>query len=75
MIELLRRQTGDLDGFFVVVEEDEEVISAGFTERAMLNTDEVITTTAPVIVRMLGFDPCLARFNLYGASPGRGDIE
>jgi len=75
VIDLSGRQAGYFDGFFVIVEEDKEVVTSLFTERAVLSPDEVITTAAPVIIRMSGFDPCLTGFNLYGASPGRGDIN
>jgi len=64
-----------LDGFFGLVEEDKEVVTSLFAERAVLSPDEVITTTAPVIIRMSGFDPYLTGFNLYGASPGRDDVN
>ncbi len=75
MIELLRRQTGYMNGFFVVVKEDKKVVATGFTERAVLSANKVVTTPAPVIVSMRGFNPCLTGFNLYGASPGRSDIN
>jgi len=75
VIDRFGRQAGYFDGFFVIVEEDKEVVTSLFTERAVLSPDEVITTTPPVIIRMSGFDPCLTGFNLYGASPGRDDIN
>ena len=75
MIDLSGRQAGYFDGFFVIVEEDKEVVTSLFTERAVLSANEVIPAPAPVIIRMSGFDPCLTGFNLYGASPGWGDIE
>ena len=75
MIDRTGRQTGDLDGFFVIVEEDKEVVSSRFTEGAVLSANEVITAPAAVVVCMRGFNPCLTGFNLYGASPGRDDIE
>jgi len=41
----------------------------------MLSANEVITAPAAVVVCMHGFNPCLTGFDLYGASPGWGDIE
>ena len=75
MIDAGSRQTRYFDGFFGIVEEDKEIVTSLFTKRAVLSADEVITTTAPVIIRMSGFDPCLTGFNLYGTSPGRDDIN
>jgi len=75
MIDRSSRQAGYFDGFFGIVEEDKEIVTSLFTKRAVLSADEVITTTAPVIIRMSGFDPCLTGFNLYGASLGWGDIN
>jgi hypothetical protein len=64
-----------LDGFFGLVEEDKEVVSSRFTEGAVLSANEVIPAPAAGIVRMRGFNPRLTGFDLYGAAPGRDDVE
>lgn len=59
----------------VLVEEYKQIVTSSGTERAVLGADEIETTAAALFTRMLGFDPCLAGFDLYGWSPGRDDVE
>jgi hypothetical protein len=57
------------------VEEDKQIVASSRTERAVLISCEIETAAAALFARMLGFDPCLAGFDLYGCSPGRDDVE
>jgi len=57
------------------VEEDKQIVASSGTERAVLMSCEIETTAAALFTRMLGFDPCLAGFDLYGWSPGWDDVE
>jgi hypothetical protein len=59
----------------VLVEEDKEIVTSSGTEHAVLMSCEVETAAATLFARMLGFDPHLAGFDLYGWSPGRVDVE
>lgn len=57
------------------VEEDKQIVASSGTERAVLMSCEIETTAATLFTRMLGFDPHLAGFDLYGWSPGRDDVK
>jgi hypothetical protein len=59
----------------VLVEEDKQIVTSSGTERAVLMSGEIETTAATLFTRMLGFDPCLTGFYLYGWSPGWVDVE
>ena len=59
----------------MLVEEDKQIVASSCTERAVLMSCEVETTATAVFTRMLGFDPCLAGFDLYRRSPGRVDVK
>lgn len=59
----------------MLVEEDKQIVASSGTERAVLMSGEVETTAAALFTRMLGFDPHLAGFYLYGWSPGRDDVK
>jgi hypothetical protein len=59
----------------VLVEEDKQIVASSGTERAVLMSCEVETAAAAMFTRMLGFDPCLACFDLDWRSPGRDDVE
>jgi len=57
------------------VEEDKQIVASSRTERAVLISCEIETAAAALFTRMLGFNPCLAGFYLYGWSPGWDDVE
>ena len=59
----------------MLVEEDKQIVASSRTERAVLMSCEVETAAATLFSRMLGFDPHLAGFDLYGWSPGRDDVK
>ena len=75
MVDRFSRQARYLYRFFSIVEEHKQIVTSCFTERAVLSPYEVIPAPATVVIRMRGFNPRLTGFDLYGVSPGRGDIE